>query len=611
LGPIDATAKALEQECRSLAERARTLQEQHVAFETKSSLRKKEALELNREAEQRRTAVEAAVDRWKKLGGEGECLDTTSAPWLEREAATAEAEAKDIDAIEGELTRLRDAARKARGARDAAIKDVEAARGALDRAEAALRDAKARLEKGSADKDAQAERVKATLESLERPLADVPAWREDVERDAAAFRDRWSRLVAEAAKQVEAEAHAKRALDEIAGKVEVATSKLGSAKQQRSVLASERAQQASELEELRAQRSKLLGGLAVAQVEQSMQAALREREQVHAKADRQARQSKGEADKRSGEYSQARAALETATRQAGEAAKELADQLREAGLDAGLLRERLARDASWIDSERAALAAVDQELATRTRFAEAARQELAAHRAQGAPDLPREVVAGKLAELEPLHATQNQELGAKRHQLAQDDANRAEGLVRARELEKERSDALVWQQLGQLIGSADGQRFRVFAQSLTMETLLAQANVELKSLAPRYVLQRVASQDLEIQVVDRDMGDEVRSTASLSGGESFLVSLALALGLSSLASETVRIESLFIDEGFGALDPQALEHALSTLDALQSSGRQVGLISHVPGLAERIGVQVQVQPRGNGASTVTIVAGGA
>jgi exonuclease SbcC len=104
------------------------------------------------------------------------------------------------------------------------------------------------------------------------------------------------------------------------------------------------------------------------------------------------------------------------------------------------------------------------------------------------------------------------------------------------------------------------------------------------------------------------MGDEIRSTSSLSGGETFLVSLALALGLSSLASEKVRIESLFIDEGFGTLDPKTLETALATLDALQSAGRKVGLISHVPGLAERIGVQVLVQRQGQGASTVRVVA---
>jgi exonuclease SbcC len=115
---------------------------------------------------------------------------------------------------------------------------------------------------------------------------------------------------------------------------------------------------------------------------------------------------------------------------------------------------------------------------------------------------------------------------------------------------------------------------------------------------------------MELQVVDADMGDEVRGIASLSGGETFLVSLALALGLSSLAAGHVKIESMFIDEGFGTLDRDTLEVALSTLDQLLAEGRTVGLISHVPDLAERIGYQVLVQPVGPGRSTVKVVGAG-
>jgi exonuclease SbcC len=103
------------------------------------------------------------------------------------------------------------------------------------------------------------------------------------------------------------------------------------------------------------------------------------------------------------------------------------------------------------------------------------------------------------------------------------------------------------------------------------------------------------------------MGDEVRSVHSLSGGESFLVSLALALGLASLASERVQVESLFIDEGFGALDAEALDMAIASLDTLYSLGRQVGVISHVPTLVERIGIQVRVEAQGGGRSRVRVV----
>ena len=160
--------------------------------------------------------------------------------------------------------------------------------------------------------------------------------------------------------------------------------------------------------------------------------------------------------------------------------------------------------------------------------------------------------------------------------------------------------------LGAVIGSHDGKLFRSFAQSLTLDGLLAVANAHLDELAPRYQLERVPRHDLELQVIDRDLGAEVRSVQSLSGGESFLVSLALALGLSSMSAHDVRVRTLLIDEGFGTLDPATLESALAMLDALQATGRQVGVISHVPALVDRVGAHVRVIQRGGGRSEVVV-----
>ncbi len=160
--------------------------------------------------------------------------------------------------------------------------------------------------------------------------------------------------------------------------------------------------------------------------------------------------------------------------------------------------------------------------------------------------------------------------------------------------------------LGEVIGSHDGKKFRSFAQSLTLDGLLAVANGHLEELAPRYQLERVPNHDLELQVIDRDLGEEVRSVQSLSGGESFLVSLALALGLSSMSAHDVRVRTLLIDEGFGTLDPATLDSALGVLDALQARGRQVGVISHVPQLMERVGAHVRVEQRGGGRSVVIV-----
>ncbi len=188
---------------------------------------------------------------------------------------------------------------------------------------------------------------------------------------------------------------------------------------------------------------------------------------------------------------------------------------------------------------------------------------------------------------------------------ADDDARvrRAEALAKLATAE---AAADVDRILGEVIGSHDGKKFRSFAQSLTLDGLLSVANGHLDELAPRYQLERVPNHDLELQVIDRDLGDEVRSVQSLSGGESFLVSLALALGLSSMSAHDVRVRTLLIDEGFGTLDPTTLDSALAVLDALQARGRQVGVISHVPQLVERVGAHIRVEQRGGGRSVVIV-----
>ncbi|MCX9458417.1 SMC family ATPase, partial [Vibrio cholerae] len=127
------------------------------------------------------------------------------------------------------------------------------------------------------------------------------------------------------------------------------------------------------------------------------------------------------------------------------------------------------------------------------------------------------------------------------------------------------------------------------------------------ALAPRYALMRVPGSTLALQVVDHDMGDEVRAVESLSGGETFLISLALALALASLCADTRRLGSLFIDEGFGTLDPDSLEQALACLDALQADGRQIGVISHVSTLVERIGTRIAVESLGGGRSRIRVL----
>ena len=162
-----------------------------------------------------------------------------------------------------------------------------------------------------------------------------------------------------------------------------------------------------------------------------------------------------------------------------------------------------------------------------------------------------------------------------------------------------------WARLEALIGSASGDKFRKIAQAYNLDLLVHHANVQLRQLVRRYRLKRGGSM-LGLLVMDTEMGDELRSVHSLSGGETFLVSLALALGLASMASSTLKIESLFIDEGFGSLDPESLQLAMDALDGLQAQGRKVAVISHVQEMHERIPVQIQVKRQGNGLSTLEV-----
>lgn len=185
--------------------------------------------------------------------------------------------------------------------------------------------------------------------------------------------------------------------------------------------------------------------------------------------------------------------------------------------------------------------------------------------------------------------------GALRQQLKQDDDNRLRQQSVMQEIAQATACCDDWGQLNALIGSREGDKFRKFAQGLTLDNLVWLANNQLTRLHGRYLLKRKASEALELEVVDTWQADAVRDTRTLSGGESFLVSLALALALSDLVSHKTRIDSLFLDEGFGTLDSETLDTALDALDALNASGKTIGVISHVEAMKERIPVQIKVK----------------
>lgn len=200
----------------------------------------------------------------------------------------------------------------------------------------------------------------------------------------------------------------------------------------------------------------------------------------------------------------------------------------------------------------------------------------------------------QLVTLETQRRTLSEQLGAQRALLTRDEKGRLSQQALFVAISEQTAEVDIWQRLDGLIGSAKGDKFRKFAQGLTLDHLLNLANRHLSRLHARYLLQRKTSGELELEIVDSWQGDATRDTRTLSGGESFLVSLALALALSDLVSHKTSIDSLFLDEGFGTLDGDTLEIALEALDTLNASGKMIGVISHVEGMKERIATQIKV-----------------
>jgi exonuclease SbcC len=276
-----------------------------------------------------------------------------------------------------------------------------------------------------------------------------------------------------------------------------------------------------------------------------------------------------------------------------------------AALDIEQLRALLMRSGDWIMDERRQLQQIETALqAVRTVLTERHAQRAAHEQRRPGPDTAQ-AVAEELDKLAAQRKSASSQAAALQLATAEDNARRDKSGAMLGEIAKQDSAARLWGQLGELIGSADGKKFRNYAQQFTLDVLLGYANRHLADLSRRYRLERIRD-TLALMVVDQDMGDEMRSIHSLSGGESFLASLALALGLASLSSNRVRVESLFIDEGFGSLDADTLSIAMNALDGLQSLGRKVGVISHVHEMSERIATRILVQRTVSGKSVVIV-----
>lgn len=560
------------------------------------------ALNADRESVRRRWAERSAGLDLPEQPTSGDVVAQLAAVETElAEVARAEAAALDHKA------RLDAAMREHRDC-ETALADVVRTIEARTRQRDAARHAEALA---AAERDRAARDRAEGVAELTAPFTALEGWEAALNADPEGFRTMTARRVAAFLEQREAHARAVREGDALAATSAAKAAELDGARQAEQAARRRVEGLAERLGSLRGERAHLLGGRAVAEVKRELAEA---RQRAEALVDK-ATVARQDAATRLSAAEQEHATRGEAARRCVEAAKTADGALAEAAAERGVavdeVRRHLARGEDWLTAEEKALASLDQArreaallVAERTRL----RQE---HRAGGTPSATANEARTAVAEASQALQEARGRLGEAQARLRADAENRNRLAAVLDQVEAQRKTHALWATMAQLIGSADGRKLRNFAQSLSLDMLLVHANRHLEDLARRYRLERVAGADLEIQVVDREMGDERRGVHSLSGGEMFLVSLALALGLSAMAggSGGGGIGTLFIDEGFGTLDPDSLDLALSCLEALQATGRQVGVISHVPALVERIGVQVRVIPQGGGRSTVLVTQG--
>jgi exonuclease SbcC len=367
--------------------------------------------------------------------------------------------------------------------------------------------------------------------------------------------------------------------------------------------------QTSEAQQLAGQQrlAELLGEQASAdQWQQQLEHAVEQARTAHSNAGEALQQARGELIKLAAELDGERQRLLGLEQEVGDLDRQIVEwRSAHSELDDAALDALLAYSDESVSELRQHLQRSEKALEQARVLVHEREKQVQQHQAQHTDPTDAEQLASALLEAQNLAATHEQQCAELRAQLTEDERRRNANSELQTRMALAAAEYQRWGRLNALIGSATGDTFRKIAQAYNLDLLVHHANAQLKQLVRRYRLKRGGSM-LGLLVMDTEMGDELRSVHSLSGGETFLVSLALALGLASMASSTLKIESLFIDEGFGSLDPESLQLAMDALDGLQAQGRKVGVISHVQEMHERIPVQIKVRRQGNGLSTIEV-----
>ena len=516
--------------------------------------------------------------------------------------------------LKAEETAYRQAIKKkttAQDARDQAHRQQVTAQDGLTQAQAQFERTAQTAQAATARQDEITRRLHGLLLELES-VSSTPAWQQAWRTDPATYHRNQQKSAAQWQSQQKNVEQLTTGILHLANEIDSFTQIVDEKMLQLDRATGEFTKLDQVLTDKRRQRQTLFEGRSVAEVEIELTEAITDARTQHQQQDA-ARQAAAHAQASAAallaQTQQAAEKSRQALEQADDALERWIDQFNLSHPDQPIDRQRLqillSHDHAWLTQERLAL----QELANTVRDAETTRyerqaQRLAHERQPICADSQSSIQAEQTQVTEALKRAE-QRANETEFTLRQDDERRQRNVALQSAIADQEAKAKRWRDLDDLIGSAKGHKFRDYAQGFTLDILLGYANRHLHDLSRRYRLERVKD-SLALMVIDQDMGDEYRSVHSLSGGESFLVSLALALGLASLSSNRVRVESLFIDEGFGSLDTETLRVAMDALDNLQAQGRKVGVISHLQEMTERIGVQIQVRRQSGGQSRVEV-----
>ncbi|MFZ5995249.1 MAG: AAA family ATPase [Thermodesulfobacteriota bacterium] len=488
---------------------------------------------------------------------------------------------------------------------------LEKTRKTLDNAGKALQEARHKLETAGRDHERLTKDCAALAEETQKArtaaLKDVePFGVSQISLDSldAILKDLGTRKEGWQAKEAEKTTLEKQ-IRELKAEIEKYNALLSSLEEDLAARRKDRDDLKMEYESLCASRRELFGEKNADQEEKHLADAVDKAGKVFEKA----REEYGQIEK---EISALKEKIDLLKVKTGKRAKELAQagpKLMERIKTAGFEDEADYLSSRLTEEEREILADKEKRLIKEKTELDARRKDrseaLASEREKNLTDQPVEALKENISASDSELKQIRLDIGGIIRSLSENEKLRKKQQERIKSTETRKKECTRWDDLHQLIGSADGKKFRNFAQGLTFEMMTAHANRRLRKMTDRYLLIRDTSQPLELNVIDNYQAGEIRSTKNLSGGESFIVSLALALGLSHMASRNVRVDSLFLDEGFGTLDEDALETALETLAGLQQDGKLIGVISHVTTLKERIGTQIQVIPETGGRSNLS------